>query len=224
MGKCPPDTQQISTIGPTFDIDYRDSPFLPTRGSRFLFVNYYSDPNFGSSKGVKFIRSEANFTHYTRLGSPNVVWANSIRGGYVSNLSHDQGSGVPTTYAFLLGGIYSVRGFDLSSDNERIPKQDNGGFHIDRGNQKVIPADSDYFLIKTEVRFPIFEEHGGVIFYDAGDVFVRHFVFNRPYRDAIGVGYRYNTPVGPLALDLAFKIAPEVGESPFRVHLSIGTF
>lgn len=48
--------------------------------------------------------------------------------------------------------------------------------------------------------------------------------FGRPYRDAIGFGYRYNTPVGPLALDLAFKILPEPLEAPFRVHLSIGTF
>ena len=229
-GKCEASIQQIGLTGPTFDIDYRDSPFLPTRGSRTLLVTSYADPNLGSSKGVKFIRTEANYTNYQRIRGPNVVWANSVRGGYVANLSHDEKSGVPTNYAFLLGGIYSVRGFDLASENERIPKQGTGGgpdgkgFNVSRGNQKLITADSHYYLLKSEVRFPLYGEHGGVVFYDGGAVEVGHYHFGRPYRDAVGFGYRYNTPVGPLALDFAFKIGPEPGEAPFRVHLSIGTF
>ena len=60
--------------------------------------------------------------------------------------------------------------------------------------------------------------------------------FSRPYRDAVGFGFRYNTPVGPVALDFAFKIDPEGAqldshgnvlqdaEAPFRVQFSIGTF
>lgn len=227
LGKCPPDTQQVGSLGPTLDIDYRDSAFLPTRGTRTLLITSYSDPLIGSSSGVKFVRSEFNFTHYLPV-KPKWVWANSIRGGYLANLSRDEGSGVPSNYAFLLGGIYTVRGFDSASDTtERIPKQDTGGtpgFHVDRGNQKLITLDSHYYLLKTELRFPIYGDHGGVIFYDGGAVYVTGFNFGRPYRDAIGIGYRYNTPVGPLALDLAFKILPEKDEAPFRFHLSIGTF
>ncbi len=225
-GKQPADTLQIATLGPTLDIDYRDNPFLPTRGSFTRFIVDYSNPEFGSSPGVEFWRAEANYTHYTRLGSPRWVWANSLRGGYLRNLSDEPDSGVPTSYAFLLGGIYTVRGFDSASDNERIPK--NSEFEVERGNQKLIKTNSQYHLIKSELRFPIVGEHGGVLFYDGAKVHVSGVGFRRSYRDAVGLGYRYNTPVGPLAIDLAFKINPERDEDPkeeiFRFHLSIGTF
>jgi outer membrane protein assembly complex protein YaeT len=224
--KCPADTLQIATIGPTLDIDYRDNPFLPTRGSFTRFVLDYSRPDLGSSNGVEFYRAEGNFTHYTRINSPRWVWANSLRGGYLRNLSDENESGVPTSYAFLLGGIYTVRGFDSASDNERIPK--NSEFPVARGNQKLIQTNSQYYLVKSELRFPLVGEHGGVLFYDGAEVRVSGVHFKRPYRDAVGFGYRYNTPVGPLALDLAFKINPERKEEPrediFRFHLSIGTF
>lgn len=225
-GKCPPDTLQIATVGPTLDIDYRDNPFLPTRGSFTRFIVDYSNPEIGSTPGVEFWRAEANYTHYTRVGSPRWVWANSLRGGYLRNLSDDIDSGVPTSYAFLLGGIYTVRGFDSASDNERIPKESE--FAVARGNQKLIKTNSQYYLIKSELRFPIVGEHGGVVFYDGAKVRVSGIGFGRSYRDAVGFGYRYNTPVGPLALDIAFKINPERDENPkeeiFRFHLSIGTF
>jgi outer membrane protein insertion porin family len=226
LGKCPPDTLQIATLGPTLDIDYRDNPFLPTRGSFTRFILDYSNPEFGSTNGVEFFRAEANYTHYTRINSPRWVWANSIRGGYLRNLSDDPESGVPTSYAFLLGGIYTVRGFDSASDNERIPKDSE--FPVARGNQKLIKTNSQYHLVKSELRFPIVGEHGGVVFYDGAKVHVSGVGFRRSYRDAVGFGYRYNTPVGPLAIDLAFKINPERNEAPkeeiFRFHLSIGTF
>ena len=225
---CAPNTQQIATTGPTLDIDYRDNPFLPTRGSFTRFVLNYSDPAMGSSRGVKFGRYEANYTYYKRLGSPRWVWANSVRTGYVNNLSEEENSGVPTSYAFLLGGIYTVRGFDATIDNERIPKQNDDGFNVTRRNQKLIHVDSYYYLIKSELRFPLYQEHGGVLFYDGAEVGVSGYHFFRPYREAAGFGYRYNTPVGPLALDFAFKLNPDrregTREQIFRFHLSVGTF
>lgn len=231
LGKCPASVQQIATIGPALDVDYRDNPFLPTRGSYTRFTVNYSAPGLGSTTGIKFFHSDGGFTYYQRLGSPRLVWANSAHGGYVSNLSGHEGSGVPTSYAFFLGGIYTVRGFDLFSNNERIPRDgagatddDPNGFKVNRGNQLLIKTDSHYYLYRSELRFPIYNEHGGVLFYDGGEVKVSGYRFHRPYRDAVGFGYRYNTPVGPVALDLAFKLRPEPGEESVRFHLSIGTF
>ncbi|MGE0525959.1 MAG: POTRA domain-containing protein [Bdellovibrionales bacterium] len=221
---CPPTTQQIATIGPTLLLDYSDNPFLPTRGSITRLTVDYSHPDFGSSSLIEFVRTEGSYSYYHRLGSPRLVWANSVRGGYVSNLSGRENSGVPTSYAFLLGGIYTVRGFDLASENERIPKEGDDDFVVNRGNQLLIPKDSHYYLFKSELRFPISGDHGGVLFYDGGGVRVTGFHFKHSYRDAAGVGYRYNTPVGPLALDLAFKLHPLPNEKEFRLHLSIGTF
>ena len=222
LGKCPASVQQIATVGPALDIDYRDNPFLPTKGSYTRLAVNYANPELGSTGGINFFHATGGYTFYQRIVSPRVVWANSVHGGYVSNLSNEPASGVPTSYAFFLGGIYTVRGFDLYSDKDRIPRNENG-FIVNRGNQLLIKTDSHYYLFKSELRFPIYNDHGGVIFYDGGEVKVSGFTFERPYRDSFGFGYRYNTPVGPVALDFAFKIRPK-DEETFRFHLSIGTF
>ena len=237
---CGGDILQVATIGPTLDIDYRDNPFLPTRGSFTRITLDYSNPNLGSSSGVEFYKLDAGFTKFTRLGSSRVIWANSVHGGYLSNTSKDApvDRGVPSDYAFLLGGISTIRGFDISSPNERVPKdgdgQDASGGQIWRlgtTNEKLIKNDANYYLLKTELRFPIYGEFGGVIFYDGGAVRVTGYHFRRPYRDSVGFGFRYNTPVGPVAFDFGFKINPEGpdntgqnAEAPFRFQFYIGTF
>lgn len=224
-GKCEPISAQVAAVGPALDIDYRDNPFLPTRGSLTRLSVDYASPELASSKDIKFVKVDSNFTYYSRLFSPKIIWANSLRGGYLSNLSNLETSGVPVSHSFFLGGIFTVRGFDLASDNERIPKQGDDGFNVStRSTQRLIKTDSHYYLIKSEVRFPISGDHGGVIFYDGGAVRISGFRFANTYRDAVGFGYRYNTPVGPVAIDFAFKIKPLPREDAFRFHLSIGTF
>src|SRR5690606_23508419 len=137
-------------------------------------------PQLASTSGIEFVRVDGSFTHYQRLGSRRWIWVNSIRGGYVANLSSLPDSGVPTSYAFLLGGVSTIRGFDSSTDQDRIPKQGDDGFNVAPGNQLLIKTDSHYYLIKTELRFPLFGEHGGALFYDGAEVRVSGFHFRRP--------------------------------------------
>jgi outer membrane protein insertion porin family len=231
--KCPPTVMQVAMIGPTLDLDYRDNPFLPTRGWFNRLSVGYSDPILASSAGVQFIKTDADFRVYRSLGSPRWVWANMVRGGYERNLSQDVNSGIPSDYSYVLGGIYTLRGYDYTSANERLPRDGDGGYHLGQTNTKLISRDSYYYLVKTEVRFPLYQDFGGVIFYDGGAVQVSGFQFSRLYQDAVGFGFRYNTPVGPVAVDFAFKLHPQpanalIGEgnaqSPFRFYFSIGTF
>ncbi len=226
-GLCSPKTMQVATVGPQLDVDYRDNPFLPTKGSFTRFFVDYSNPAIASSKGVEFVKTDLEVRYYQRLGSPRYIWANAVRGGYLKNLSRDADSGVPTDWAYVLGGIYTVRGFDLSSPKERIPKDGNGGFKLGQANEKLIKDESNFYLVKSEFRFPIYGDFGGVVFYDGGSVKIvgyKGYDLHRPYRDAAGFGFRLNTPVGPVALDFAFKIRPEEGEESMRFHFSIGTF
>lgn len=230
--KCPSATQQIGKIGPIIDLDYRDNPFLPTKGSFSRAIFEYSDPVLGSSQGIHFLKADAQYSKYIRLGSPRLIWANSIRGGYLKNLDGSPGSGIPANQAFFLGGTFTVRGFDATRGNERIPPE--WEVPVPRSTSIVVSDYSYYGLFKSELRFPIYGDHGGVIFYDGGLVQIMGEINNspvhisRPYRDAVGFGYRYNTPVGPVSLDFAFKIDPRTKkgeqEDLFRVHFSIGTF
>ena len=225
---------QVNYIGPTIDLDFRDSPFMPTRGHYARLDAMYADPNFGSTPGVRFMRSEATYSHYYPINNSRWIWTNSVRGGYESSFLHGNKSGIPASYAFFLGGYNTIRGFETTNNLERIPP--NYDLNFTYPNQFIVTQDSSYYLFKTELRFPIVGDFGGVIFYDGGGVQVTGVHFHRPYRHSVGIGLRINTPVGPASLDVAFKLNPidqdlmgvnglvHVKEEPFRIHFYIGTF
>jgi outer membrane protein insertion porin family/translocation and assembly module TamA len=58
-----------------------------------------------------------------------------------------------------------------------------------------------------ELRYRISQSFSGVVFADAADVAPRRFTFrwNRPHLSA-GIGFRYDTPVGPVRLDVGYRI------------------
>lgn len=228
--------QEIAYIGPSIDIDYTDNLFMPTMGSYTRLDAEYAAPELGSSEDIQFVRTQARYTHHLRIaGSPKYVWANSFHTGYEKNLSTHTNSGVPMSFAFFLGGQNTVRGYSGTS-GDRIPS-DNLAEHpigdTEHKNQLIIPGESTYYLVKSEVRFPLWvEPFGGVLFYDAGKVnFQDHFgdSGNRhsnpdETKQSYGLGVRLNTPVGPISLDYARKVSPRKDESPDQWHLSIGTF
>lgn len=212
--------QNIASIGPTIDIDFRDNPFLPTTGifSRLSFE--YASPHLGSSATIEYYRFTGSFTHYWPVVK-NWVWAHNIRYGYLENLNKDPDGGVPySKKGFILGGGSTIRG-------------------IAYGTQQVLPNDADlrtktnnYFLkttaqqalFKSEIRFPIFGNFYGGLFYDGGSVKIKDLVFQDDYRDSVGLGLRYNTVVGALNMELGKKLDRRQGESEFEFHLSFGTF
>ncbi|MBT4760903.1 MAG: BamA/TamA family outer membrane protein [Bdellovibrionaceae bacterium] len=214
-------TQQIVTIGPNLDYDKRDNQFLPTKGYYSRWGLEYSSPDIGSSEKIHFYKTDFLYTHYLRLLGPKVIWANSIQGGYLENLSNIQGSGVPDSHAFFLGGHFTLRGFYFS---ERIPKSSE--LDPDGKEQLVIQNNSNYHLFKTELRFPLYGNFNGFIFYDAGAVIVTGIDQSKPFRQSAGFGIHYNTPVGPLNLQFGFKLDPQsdFNEDTQRIHLSFGSF
>ncbi len=214
---------RIAYIGPILDINYTDNRFLPSEGSSGRWDAIYAAPAFGSSNQVDFYRTEATVAHYTRLfGSKNWVWSNEVRGGYEKNISKIPGSGVPLSYAFFLGGYDTLEGYS-GYGNDRDP---NGvEFPINPSTDLyVIPRSSDYYLLRSEIRYPIYGSFGGVVFYDAGEVDIAGQVFHDPLRQSAGIGFRINTPVGPLSLDYGQKLNRQPGESPGAIQLYIGTF
>ncbi len=220
-------TFNIASVGPTIDVDYRDNPFNPTKGSFTRWSTEYARPELGGSDTVYFVRSDAQYSHYLRINSPRWVWANQVRGGYLANLSDRKDSGVPSVRGFFLGGRTTVRGFEPSFDfGERFPS--NRQLNADTIADFLIRGNSSYYLIKTELRFPIWGDFGGAVFYDGGSVTVSGYRFEDPYRDSVGFGFRYSTPVGPVNLEVGYKLprkyVQQQRQSPYRIHFSIGTF
>lgn len=115
---------------------------------------------------------------------------------------------LPDTQLFLAGGDASVRGYGL---------RDIG---VDQGDGRVSPG--RYLAVASvEWQRPIWRggrptpwEH--VLFVDGGTVADRRQDLSA--RWGVGSGVRYNSPVGPLQVDLAYGLATR----SWRLHLSVG--
>jgi outer membrane protein assembly factor BamA len=209
--------KDIATIGPTIEFDYRDNPYDARKGTFTTLSAEYSDPIFGSSPTVNYIKFTGSFNHYIPIIWQNLIFANSLRGGYVQNVGADPGSEIPQEKQFYLGGSSTLRGFDQRA---LPPEFDRDGY------PRHIKHDSHYYLLKSEIRYPIYGNLKGVFFYDGGTIIITGFPLSDEFRDAAGLGIRYETPVGPVSIEYGYKLDRDKNaeEGEGRFHFSIGTF
>lgn len=206
----------IGSTGPGIELDYRDDPFNTKKGIYSIFNLDFADPLLSPAmSNIRFISLFGGFNFYIPLFS-NFVLANSIRGGYITNLNRGV-SEIPESRVFLLGGQSSIRGYELNSIPNRSDLLDNFEDPL------TILTDSYFYLLKSELRFPIFKALGGVLFYDGGGVKISQRHQRDEYRDAIGLGVRISTPVGPVSIEYGFRLKRR-DESLGRLHFSIGAF
>lgn len=222
--------QNIASIGPTIDIDFRDNPFLPTRGIFSRLNLEYASPQLGSSSTIEYYRFTGSFTHYWPFVK-NWVWAHNFRYGYLENLNKDANGGVPySKKGFILGGGSTIRGIAYGSQQVLPNDFDLCGTPVPndpnpcKTNNYFLKTSAQQALFKSEVRFPLYGNLYGGVFYDGGSVKIKNIVFQDDYRDSVGFGLRYNTVVGALNMEIGKKLDTRPNESEFEFHLSFGTF
>ncbi|RJP85293.1 MAG: hypothetical protein C4518_16880 [Desulfobacteraceae bacterium] len=120
---------------------------------------------------------------------------------------------IPISKQFFMGGSKSVRGYGY----EKMGVVNTDDTVIDTSGQSS-------FLANLELRFPIYEELGGVVFLDSGvlsqDTFQAD-IGNLRY--AAGTGLRYYTIIGPVQLDFGYKLNPAkraINDAPDLVSLA----
>ncbi len=207
----------IASVGPILEYDRRDHPFVTRRGYYAKLSIEYGDTNLGSSDGVHYFRNIGQINSYVPLRFGDIVWANSVSGGYLTNTKDRSTTFVPNVKEFKLGGRDTLRGFE---PNE-IPRD------VDQNGDLVrVMTDSHYYLLKSELRIPIYGQIETVLFYDGGAVLVKGFQFYDDYRESAGIGFRYQTPVGPLSVEYGHRLDRnrDLDEPSGRFHLSFGTF
>jgi translocation and assembly module TamA len=118
---------------------------------------------------------------------------------------------IPTPDLFFSGTENTLRGYKYLTVSPLNKK------HRPVGGRSIL-AGSFEARIRTESGI------GWAFFYDLGHVYSTNFpVLNREILQSIGTGARYDTPLGPLRIDIAFplnrrhKIDP-----PFQIYFSIG--
>ena len=125
---------------------------------------------------------------------------------------------MPFFKRYFLGGATNLRGW--------------GRYEVSPLSGSGLPIGGLTFTnFSTELRFPVFRNFGAVLFLDGGNVWTNPWDFNlNDLRYDIGPGIRYNTPIGPLRLDLGWQLNPIPGllvngepqTRAMRVHFSIG--
>jgi outer membrane protein insertion porin family len=146
-------------------------------------------------------------------GFPRVVQVTNPDGSVSQQTVED----LPQAERFFAGGDSTVRGF--APDSLGTPATiDSGGFPIGGTGLMIFNAE-----VRAQVQGPV----TAVGFFDTGNVWVQPSDIRfSELRSAVGFGVRYKSPVGPIRVDLGFKVHREVVagqlEGLTALHLSFG--
>lgn len=125
---------------------------------------------------------------------------------------------VPFSRRYFLGGAESLRGWG------RLEVAPLSGSGLPIGGHSLFESSS-------EMRFPIVNRLGGVLFVDLGNVWTHEWDLRLgDLRYDAGLGLRYNSPFGPVRIDYAYQVNRVEGlridgkpqRRPWRVHFNFG--
>ncbi|WP_417580579.1 autotransporter assembly complex protein TamA [Nitrincola sp.] len=196
----------------TFDDETRDQLLLIPRAQ---FNKTVADDRFNTRKGYNLsfgiagasesLLSDVSLLQLTlsgkRVDSMGENWRLLSRfdlGALVSS-SFDQ---VPASLRFYAGGDNSVRGYDYQKLG---PVSDQGS--VVGGQYLMVGSLETDYMFRPDWRL--------ATFVDAGNAFDD---YSDPIKTSVGVGVRWQSPVGPIRLDLAKPIS----DSGFRIHFTLG--
>jgi len=197
-------------------VEQGDPEFLNRESNKFLYnksgillstIFNNSNPKFSPERGVNlsvglkvngymfggdfsYTRLWGDFRTYQKIGG--VVVAARLMAGGIS--SADTSGFIPVEDRFYAGGSNSVRGWNRA---ELGPKRASGS---PLGGKSVLEGN-------LELRYKLFWRLSGVVFLDAGNVWLHSFDFHlNKLAYATGGGLRLDTPIGPVRFDLGFPI------------------
>jgi outer membrane protein assembly complex protein YaeT len=221
---------ELSSLIPSFLWDRRNDPVLATRGWSSLAQLQWAMPIL--STNGDFLKLFVQQTQYVGLDQFGVLAA-SLRAGGIEPFSRLPGNdpelsdGLPNADVFIderffAGGPTTHRAY--SRDDLGILNQTLILRPTSEGLTPAGVGGNGLLLLNLEYRFPIAGPVEGVVFYDAGNVWPdwRQIDLGE-VKSGVGGGVRWLSPIGPLRLDVAWKLDREPFEEPDPVFsLSFG--
>jgi translocation and assembly module TamA len=183
--------------GVTYRRKRADDDIAPTRGTRF---------DLGLRGADEALLSSQTFLSFTATAKAVRTFPGRVRmiarvdGGATSTPSLRE---LPPTIRFFAGGDNSVRGYDYES----LGPLDEDGRVI--GGHLLLTA-------SAELQVPLKGKFGLAGFYDAGNAFANG--DSGVMEQGMGGGLRWQSPVGPIRLDLAYALDHDA----WRVHFTMG--
>lgn len=200
-----------SVVGQSLTYDRRDNRFNPTEG---YYLNLRNDVA-GLGGDVKYLRTRVGAAYYLPL-TEDLIASVSGEVGYIFGFG---GEDVRITDAFFLGGN-SLRGFATAGVGPRDVNTDDalGGNTFAAGSVELsfpLGLPEEY-----QIRGRVFTDFGTLTDTDTDVPGVRD---DASLRASVGTGITWHSPLGPLALDLAFPVAKEDFDEEEVFRFSIGT-
>ena len=229
--RVPEGTSTLVALRSSISYDRRDSAFVPTRGffasaTADLARTLESEPDEFEMVGKfesSFLKLSTTASGYIPVGG-SVVLAGQARIGRIVHLT-DASQTYPNR-AFFLGGVDTMRGF---LEDELIPADVAERIALDPelDPNAVVRAGDAFVLFRAEIRFPLYGQLSAGIFSDFGNLWADAANLDPlQLRPTAGAGLRLGTPVGPIALDWGWNLAPRrvLSERTNAIHFSIGLF
>ncbi len=193
--------KSIISIGS--DYNTTNSKFYPTKGYKLSGSLSYAGLGFGED--IHYYQTVLSWYKYHEL-SKAISLAFRLKSGIMQ--ATENSSQTPIEERFFAGGASSLRGWSRHS----ISPVNADGFAT--GGNTILET-------SAEVRFPIYDIFGGVVFTDIGNVWLETFEYDfYNLRYNAGVGIRVKSPIGPIRLDMA---SPVIKDSfNFQFFISIG--
>jgi len=220
-----PEDQRVrtSTFATEYVRDTRDKPLDAHHGVYQTFDFGVTPTAFGSS--ANFVRFLGQSSFYIPA-RPWLTWANRLVFGFAVPFA---GSAVPLSERFFSGGADSLRGFPINGAGPQRPVSACSN-PSDPSTCTLIsvPVGGDtLFILNSEARFSIsrlLNGLGAVLFYDGGNVYtnINFRQLMNDYTNTVGVGLRYNTPVGPVRFDIGYRVTQVPGVQATQYFVTLG--
>lgn len=201
--------RELLLSGPTAGVEWNTTKdkFDPHEGH----VATLKGEQIGNAWGgdFRYWKLAAEAKRYDPLPA-DLVLADRVAIGFADALGREQN--LPLWERLYAGGERSVRGYGRRRLGPRSAANDP------IGGRSLLEA-------SIELRRRIWESLGGALFVDAGQVSRDR--FDVPIGDLrYGTGFAlfYQTPVGPLRLDLGFPLERPRGDAGWQLYFSIGQF
>ncbi len=196
-----------SLLGLAYSRDTRDNLFETTRGSLLSLSGDFAGVGFGN----QWFRVQGSFAYYRPAWRDHVI-SGRLSAGHVLGWGDDP---VPLADRFFLGGPNSVRSFRPFD----ISPVDETGTRIGGNTQ---------FLASLEYTIPIVFGIRLAAFVDAGNTWGPDIAAGTRFdptslKYAVGAGFRWVSPFGPIRVDYGVNPARKAGERFGTIQFSVGS-
>jgi outer membrane protein assembly factor BamA len=201
-----PEQYGLTSLGASLQLDFRDSPVLPTRGW-LLETKGELNQLIGDNSQATYLRTDirATYTHSFGDGWRFAAGAHalSILGPSVTDL--------PIDLRIFNGGARAMRSF---GEREMGQLSRTGSTPLGGTAALTVSAELSKEVI-SNLDVAVFCDYGGITFDGTSGI-------PEDLRYAPGIGLRYKLPFGPLRIDYGWNAEQRAGESSGTLHVALG--